>query len=156
MFDLNREVEAWSAAVHAERCQPNAGVAELTDHLYCEIEAGRAAGLSDEEAFRGAIAKLGSAPELAAEHVKNRSALGTVCQLAGKLGDAGLSARDRRLLIAHGIVWATLIIASSFVLTKVADVPSVSRWLVLVTFVPLWWASEQILRRAIAPQVHAR
>ncbi|MCU1348966.1 MAG: hypothetical protein JWO56_1996, partial [Acidobacteria bacterium] len=85
MFDLDREVASWSAKVHAERCQPAAGVAELTDHLYCEIDRGRARGLSDEEAFRAAIARVGSAPELTTEHAKNRSALGTVCRVAARL-----------------------------------------------------------------------
>ena len=33
MFDLDREVAAWSAAVHIGRCQPATSVAELSDHL---------------------------------------------------------------------------------------------------------------------------
>lgn len=156
MFDLDREVNAWSSAVNAERCQASGGIAELTDHLYCEIELGRAAGLSDEEAFRQATAKLGAAPELAAEHVKNRSALGAACQVAAKLDDPRLTGRDRRLMIVHGLIWAVLIIATSLFLSKVPDVSKAVQWLVLTTFIPLWWASERILRRALVPQVRTR
>jgi len=123
MFDLDREVATWSAAVHAGRCQAAAGegVTELSDHLYCEIERGRAAGLSDEEAFRAAVARMGTSGELTAEIAKNRSPLGAVCRIAAKLdGPMPASAEDRRLLTAHAVVWATLMIASSMVLTTTA------------------------------------
>lgn len=148
MFDLNREVAAWSAAVHAERCQPAAGVAELSDHLYCEIDRARGAGLSDEEAFRTAIARLGSTVELTTEHAKNRSALGIACQVAAKFDRSASSPEHRRLLLAHALVWATLMIASALVLTKTAA-PDVSGWLLTVIFIPLWWASDQLLRLAL-------
>jgi hypothetical protein len=151
MFDLDREVATWSAAVHAERCQSAAGkgVAELSDHLYCEIERGRAAGLSDEEAFRTAIARLGAASELTAENAKNRSALGTVCQVAAKLdGPASTSLEHRRLLLAHAVIWAALLIASSLVLKK-TGASEASALLLTVIFIPLWQASDQLLRRAL-------
>ena len=152
MFDLEREVAAWSASVHAERCQPEAGIAELTDHLYCEIELARAAGLSEEEAFRSATAKLGSTAELAAEHVKNRSALGDACQLAAKLeGKTPLNRQQRQLVLVHAVIWAVLIIVASLILSK-----TVVEWLLVVAFVPLWWASEQILLRAVAPEGRTR
>jgi hypothetical protein len=149
MFDLDREVAAWSAAVYAERCQPAAGVAELSDHLYCEIDRARAAGLSDEEAFRTAVARLGAASELTAENAKNRSALGTVCQIAAKLdGPASTSPQHRRLLLAHAVLWATLMIASSLVLKK-TGASQASGLLLTVILIPLWQASDQLLRRAL-------
>jgi hypothetical protein len=148
MFDLDREVTAWSAAVHIERCQPAASVAELSDHLYCEIDRARAEGLSDEEAFRAAIARLGSAPELMAEHAKNRSALGTACQMATKVDRLWSSPEHRRLLLAHALVWAALIVASALVFTKTAAREAFG-WLLIVVCIPLWLASDQILRRAL-------
>ncbi|MEA2572400.1 MAG: hypothetical protein QOI24_4401 [Acidobacteriota bacterium] len=144
MFDLNREVAAWSAAVYAERCGAAASVAELSDHLYCEIDLGRAAGLSDEEAFRTAVARLGTASELSAENAKNRSALGAVCAVAAKLEDP-VSRRHRGLMIAHALLWATLMIALSVILKKTELVA----WTMLVILVPMWWASERLLRRAM-------
>lgn len=148
MFDLEREVAAWSAAVHAERCQPAASVAELSDHLYCEIDRARAEGFSDEEAFRTAIARAGSLSELTAEHAKNRSALGAACQLMAKLDRSGSSPENRRLLLVHAFIWAVLLIASTLVLKKAAA-PPVWGWLPTVIFIPLWQASDQILRLAL-------
>jgi hypothetical protein len=147
MFDLEREVAAWSAAVYAERCRSSAGEAELSDHLYCEIDRARAAGLSDEEAFRTAVARLGSPAALTAEHAKNRSALGTVCQVAAKL-DGNVTAEQRGLLLGHAVIWASLILASSLFLSK-STVPTAFSLLLMGGFVPLWWASEQLLRRAM-------
>lgn len=147
MFDLEREVAAWSAAVHSERCQPAASVAELSDHLYCAIDRARAEGLSDEEAFRAATARLGATPELTAEYAKNRSALGTTCQLAAKL-DGPVSRSDRGLLVAHAVVWATVVIASALVLKRTTS-PEISAWLLIGVFIPLWLASDRILRAAL-------
>jgi hypothetical protein len=148
MFDLDQEVAAWSAKVHAERCQPAAGVAELTDHLYCEIDRGRAAGLSDEAAFYAAIARLGSASNLTAEHAKNRSALGTVCQIAAKLDGPVMSAENRRLLLAHAVIWAALMIAVAIVIKR-SSMRTEYDWLLTTIFIPLWLASDQILQRAL-------
>ncbi|MCU1229931.1 MAG: hypothetical protein JWO97_2815 [Acidobacteria bacterium] len=144
MFDLNREVETWSAAVYAERCQPAASVAELSDHLYCEIDLARAAGLSDEEAFRAAVARLGSVSELSAENAKNRSAVGAACAVAAKL-EGPVSRQHRGLLLAHALLWATLMIASAAVLKKT----EIAGWMLVAILIPLWWASEQLLRRAV-------
>jgi hypothetical protein len=148
MFNLDREVAAWSAAVHAERCQPSAGIAELTDHLYCEIDRARAEGLSDEEAFRTAVARVGSAPELTAEHAKNRSALGAACQVALKLDGPGFNSEHRGLLAAHAAIWAALMIVLALVLRK-ATSPELSAWLLIGILIPLWLASDQILRAAL-------
>jgi hypothetical protein len=142
MFDLDREVTAWSAAIHATGCRSAAEVAELSDHLYCEIDRARAEGLSDEGAFRAAVARVGSARELMAEHAKNRSALGTVCQVAARL-DGVANPDHRPFLLAHAVIWAALIIASSLVLPK-----AVAVWFLVVAS-PLWWASDQLLRAAL-------
>lgn len=148
MFDLEREVAKWSTAVHAERCHPEAGVAELTDHLYCEIDRGRGEGLSDEAAFRAAVARLGSAPVLTAEHAKNRSAFGAVCRVAARLAGSPVSPQHRGLLVGHSIVWAGLMIGLALLMTRTAAPPALGS-LIGVFLIPLWWASEQILRTAL-------
>jgi hypothetical protein len=160
MFDLEREVTAWSVAANTERCRPDAGVAELSDHLYCEIDRARAEGLSnaerlsDEEAFRAAVTRLGSPAELAAEHAKNRSALGAVCRVAAKYDSEMFNPGQRRLLISHSLIWASLMIATSIVFATFSlkagkGAAAVSPWLITVIYTPLWFASEQLLRRAI-------
>ncbi len=140
MFDLDKEIANWSAAVHAGRCRSEASVAELRDHLYCEIERGRTEGLTEQQAFAAAVAKLGSAPELASENAKNRSLLATVCASERGRGPQG------RFLMAHAIVWAAVMIGSA--LLSIAG-PMGYIFLLICVLVPSWWASEQILRRAV-------
>jgi hypothetical protein len=148
MFDLDKEVAAWSRAMHAERCRETAHAAELSDHLHCEIERGRAQGLSDEQAFKAAVAKLGAQPELEAEESKNRSLLGTVCAAAGRY--ERLRAGHTGLFLAHALLWAALMLATSAVLSK-SSAPQAFAWLLTGVLVPTWWASEQLLRRALRP-----
>jgi hypothetical protein len=148
LFDLDQEVAAWSATVHAGRCRQAASVAELSDHLYCEIDRARAEGLSDEQAFAAAAAKLGPGPDLAAEHAKNRSLLGTACAAAARDERSEPSRQRRWLLLAHAILWAVVILASSAALSKTAA-PAAFGWMLSGVLVPIWWASEQILRRAL-------
>jgi hypothetical protein len=147
MFNLETEVAAWSRSVYAERCKPAASEAELIDHLYCEIDRARATGLSDEAAFRAATTRLGSTSELTAEIDKNRSAFGAACQVMAKLEDP--VRRDQRgLMVAHAIVWAALIIATSLVLKR-SGASEVDDWLVITVFIPLWLVSDLILRQAL-------
>ncbi len=150
MFDLDREVANWTAAVYAARCRPEAGVAELTDHLHCEIDRARQEGLSDEEAFRTAVARLGSVPELIAENAKNRSALGTACEVVAR-AERSLSSEQRRLLYIHAWVWAAVMIATSVILKKTAG--DTSAWFSGTILIPLWLASDQIFRRALRRHV---
>ena len=148
MFELDREVTAWSEAVHAGRCGGSASVAELRDHLYCEIDRARAEGLPDERAFAAAVARLGPARELAAEHAKDRSLLGAGCALAARLERGGAGLPHRGLQVAHGILWATVTLATSLLLSRTAS-RSTSEWVLLLVLIPSWLGSEQILRRAL-------
>jgi hypothetical protein len=144
MFDLEKEVETWSRAVHADRCRAGESIAELSDHLLCEIEHGRGEGLSAEQAFKAAVMKLGSAPQLAAESAKNRSLLQVACA-ATRDTDSG-SSSARGLLQAHAILWAAVMVASAL-LSMPAPMGYI--WLLIGVLIPGWWASEQILRRAL-------
>ncbi len=148
MFDLEREVTAWSETVHAGRCGSASTVAELKDHLYCEIERGRAHGLSDELAFAAAVAKLGASTTLASEHAKNRSILKTVCVAAARDERRYSNGRHRNLLMAHAILWAAVILATSIMMSKSKTPDSLSLLLIIILG-PCWFASEQILRRAL-------
>jgi hypothetical protein len=146
MFDLDREVANWTAAVYAARCRPEAGVTELTDHLYCEIDRAREEGLSEEEAFHAAVARLGSVPELIAENAKNRSAFGTVCEVVAK-AERSLTPEHRRLLNVHAFIWAVAMIVTSAIVKR--TVPNVTAWLLVTALIPLWWTSDQLLRQAL-------
>jgi hypothetical protein len=145
MFDLDREVASWSATLQGERCHDAARVAELTDHLYCEIDRARAEGRSDEEAFRTAVARLGSVTELTAEHAKNRSA---VCRVAAKIEPPLQYPGHRGPLIAHAFIWASLILASSVMFSK-SEAPNLYGYLLTGVCVPLWWVSDRLPRSAL-------
>jgi hypothetical protein len=148
VFELDREVRSWSAAVHADRCGTGASVAELSDHLYCEIDRDRAGGMSDEQAFAAAVAKLGSAENLSAELAKNRSPLGVACAVAARLESQDSSIGNRGLFVAHGVVWASVVIAIALWSKKTYS-STASQWLILTILIPCWLGSEQILRRAL-------
>ena len=167
MFDLEKEVAAWSAAVYADRCG-NAGtagsIAELTDHLLCEIDQLKAARstpggslLSDEQAFKIAIANLGGKRGLAAEYAQNRSLLAAIWAKVVRYERAqsiGLTREHRRLLAAHAILWAVLMAASSLALSGSGSKEGAT-WLLTGVWIPLWWASEQVLRRALRSRTGA-
>jgi hypothetical protein len=53
-----------------------------------------------------------------------------------------------RLLIVHALIWSTLMIASALVMKKTGN-HGASEWLVTGVYLPLWWVSEQLLRRAM-------
>ena len=86
----------------------------------------------------------GSGPALANEHAKDRSLLAKVCAYERR-GSKGVRSD---LLISHAVVWASLMIATSLLLSKstMPDTPSI---MIIIVFVPLWMASEQILRLAM-------
>lgn len=144
MFDLKREVAAWSAQVHQGRCRTAEEIAELTDHLYCEIERARTEGLGEEEAFHAAIAKLGSTTQLSAEHAKNRSKLSAILQY----DCAASSPEQRRILLGHALIWASLQIASALIVAG-RDMPEMYGWFSITAVFPLWWASDRLLRTAL-------
>jgi hypothetical protein len=147
MFDLERAVAEWIATVHARGCRADEDATELADHLYCEIDRARATGLGDEEAFAAAVARLGTAVELGAEHGKNRRLAGLLCRYSERL-DPSASPEQRRLLLGHAWIWAALMIASALVM---AASEARDHFVILLTtvLVPLWWASDRLLRRAL-------
>ncbi len=128
MFDLDREVGTWVRRAYAGRCRERAAsAAELEDHLRCEIERLEGEGLQREEAFRRAAAKL-----------------------EGAVGgpEAGRRRGARLMMIAHGIVWAALILALAVDYHRRGDANGFS--LLLITLlVPLWYASNLVVRRAL-------
>lgn len=144
MFDLKTEIAAWSEAAHADRCRGSERTAELVDHLHCEIDRARADGLSDEAAFKVAVAKVGDGNAIAAEHAKNRSWIGTLCALAAR--EERLASGARGPLLAHAVLWSALIVATAIVLS--AD-RALSSTMLLMVMVPGWLASHELMRATL-------
>ncbi len=146
MFDLRRAVDTWSQTVRSGRCEGSESVDELTDHLYCEIDRARAEGMSDEQAFAAAVARIGAPKALVAEKAKNYTFRQTVCALEAR--DASLSGNGRSLLVAHAVLWAAVILAASILLSRSSASMTFAFFLTGV-LVPAWWASELLLRRGL-------
>lgn len=91
MHDLNEAIDAWCRRVHPKGRRAEERVAELADHLHCEIEALLAGGFGPAEAFQLATERLGAPTELEAEAAKNRPLhrrlLGAVCALDDRIAE---------------------------------------------------------------------
>lgn len=75
MFDLDQAVHRYCSSVSTSWFRRSAQIAELEDHLYCEIERLVVGGASPERAFVQATSKLGETAELQREFGKNRRRL---------------------------------------------------------------------------------
>lgn len=149
MFDVNAAVDEWVIRTLGEQCRDSKRATELADHLHCEIEAARAEGRSAEEAFALATTRMGAPGALAEELAKNRSALAAVCE--------PLMREERRwrgsgsastLLLAHALLWAAGLIASAVWLAS-SHADAATRWTVVGTMPPLWYASDLVVKRLL-------
>lgn len=145
MFDLDKEVAAWSSTM-AQRCGREADIAELEDHLRSAFEHLSAEGVPPERAFELAVSRMGSVADIDAEYEKNRS-------LFSKLHSKVVS-WDRSLTkgsrsgqeIGLALIFASLIIAVAVLLSSTdLDGTTAASYLLLVSL-PLWWASRALIR----------
>ncbi len=72
MFDLEKEIKKWKKSLHKHEVFEDGLVADVEVLLRDAYEAQREAGLSEEDAFRRAVAQVGAAESIAAEYNKNR------------------------------------------------------------------------------------
>jgi putative ABC transport system permease protein len=72
MFELEKAVKEWKGSLHKHEIFEDALVADLELQLRDTFEALKSDGLGEEEAFRTAVAKLGTPEVIAAEYRKNR------------------------------------------------------------------------------------
>ena len=56
---------------------------------------------------------------------------------------------ERGLLIGHALIWAAVILATSIMLSKTDTPGTYATYLLTGVLVPSWWASQEILRRAL-------
>ncbi len=148
MFELDRAIADWSADAQPEGCRNPARMAELEDHLRCEIERGREAGLSDEAAFHAAVRRVGTARALAAEHRRARGPWARACAALMAAERAPRGAAARKLLLTNAFLWASLMVAAAFVLRHESK-PSTFAWLITGVILPLSWGSDHLLRQAL-------
>ncbi len=78
----------------------------------------------------------------------NRSGKNETCSTATNHGNR-IPRTFRRALIGNSLIWAALMIATALVLTSFDNANEVLRYLLPVIYVPLWFASDQLLRSVI-------
>lgn len=153
MSELDHKVDAWCEQIHVDRCwyRSKDSVAELKDHLYSEIERLQAEqGMDDEAAFAAATARLGDMRDLEREFSKNRGWLGRLSRNLA-MSECGISKKERTMRRVNALIWAALILASAIVLNT-ADASDAYSFLLIAIFIPLWFASDQVVRRAMRKQ----
>ncbi len=120
MFILEREVQAWCRSVYPGWRNRDARIAELADHLYCEIERLHADGLSEEEAFIAATGRMGDISLLIEEHAKNRGVVASIYSNGIDSIENWRSSMNPKkastLIIVISLLFAAAIILSSYLL----------------------------------------
>jgi len=152
MFDLQREVSAWCRSILPEGCDNREQLAELEDHLMCEIERLEKTGLPQQEAFEQATRRMGEARMIMTEYSKNQSFVARLCALdrklsgAEQLADPKLRRTARRLLVGNSLLWAAAMLATALLSSEPDDVGR----LVPLVFVPLWFASFALINSTMS------
>lgn len=145
MFDPDKEITAWTASL-ADRCGRAEIVAELEDHLRTDVERLTAEGLSAEQAFRSATARIGSQAALDAEYDKGLSLPGRAHRWLSRVERRGSRASRRsRGRLARSLLGAALVIAAAVVLSDLG-IPQAGAYL-LAVFVPLGLVVGGVLER---------
>ncbi len=124
MFELEPAVNQWCAEVSRRITDSDDLRAELKDHLYCEIESLRDQGLSEEQAFRLAVQKLGDPTELVSEYRENRRLLSVFCKAADPSLNVYSQQRSNimtyrqnvKRILTQSLLWATAIVTSGLLL----------------------------------------
>jgi hypothetical protein len=150
MFDLKDEVREWCRSALPDGCGDDQ-LAELEDHLHCEIERLQGEGLDQAAAFDRATKRLGEAKTIMNEYSKNQSFAARLCALDRRLSGAenirnpAVRKLAGRLVLGHSILWAVAMLATAL-LTRGADNAG---YLVTVVFVPLWFASYMLINTTL-------
>ena len=142
MFQLDKAVDEWCNQIIEEGSAE--ALAELKDHLYCEVDNQLAQGLTPEQAFVAATEKLGDPSKLRAEWHKNRNlfsqALCRIRQLETNISARWidhLSADEiayRQILFS--LIFALLVLLSSLLLGHTGYNEAIMFVLMCICFVP--------------------
>lgn len=146
MFDLDSEVAAWSAQV-AQRCGHEEDIAELEDHLRSAFERLSAEGMPAERAFELAVRRMGDVAEINAEYEKNRSLLSRLHGSLLSWGRQPTRGHSGQRENGLAIVFASLIIAASILLSSADISGSAAAGYLLIVVVPLWLVSRRLAGR---------
>lgn len=140
MFDLEKELHDWCVSVLGKRGDEDLR-SELKDHLYCEIEVHQRAGLSQEQAFRLAVSKMGEPGGLLEEFSKNKGLIRHLCEFDENLNAAfaarfPMSGKRRSMFIlGNALFFAACILILSWFLKE-----NSTTYVVVQGFLIVGWA----------------
>lgn len=115
MFNLNKAVDDWCKKVVTHNIWDADKIDELKDHVFCIIEEDIKSGASEKETFEKATRSMGY-PEIQLQQQDSSERARLVqgiCRVMTKI--EGHPAADSPLIIAHAIVWACVMLATSIV-----------------------------------------
>jgi hypothetical protein len=140
MFDLNNEVDRWCRSVLSDQVRSPAMIDELKDHLHSVVETLVEEGMSEQQAFRTAIERMGDCEVLKHEYMKNRtSLLDRLLRTEGRLSRmmCALSPRQTAVLqVVVALFFAAAIIGSSYLLRDSDYQMTVQTLLIAVYCIP--------------------
>lgn len=120
MFNLDNEVRQWCRLVHPTGSDRETLIAELEDHLHCEIDRLVAEGYSEETAFQMATTQLGERSALQREYKKNRNRIvNAICGTESRIARWRRTISPKRAAVLHivtALFFAASIMVSSWLL----------------------------------------
>ncbi len=118
MFQLERAIADWTGSLRLKGMFSSARLAELEDHLRCEIEKQISNGKSAEHAFRDAAGQLGDVRQLATAYAVNAGWFRKLWQqLKQEYFTAGGTMRQRTksiIVILNAMFFASVILLSKW------------------------------------------
>ncbi|MDF1837105.1 MAG: permease prefix domain 1-containing protein [Planctomycetota bacterium] len=151
MFNLNDEVLAWCQSAVPACVERHERVAELVDHVLCQVEAHMGDGSSEEEAFHAAIQRMGDSKHLAEESQKEQTWNQRQKGILLALCTGNVGALRRTLRPKEGAAWiigVSLVFAAAMILT---DSWADSRGMghaVTMTWIAVWFVPYSLLSMA--------
>lgn len=147
-FDLDAEIRTWCRQVHPRGRRAAERLAELEDHLRCEIDGLLGKSLSERQAFEVAIARMGDPRILRQESERERAtfgaALGALCTLNARRVGTLLSPKQRAAWqIGLALLFAGLMLLFSWLRIGGEDQDTVRNVLIAI-----WWVPFSILAAA--------
>lgn len=157
MFNLEKEIDKYCKSILTNGNDTDSKIAELKDHIYCEIERLQINGLSIEQAFLQATLQLGNVDELKNENAKNWSLTNTIYDYL----DWRLPMRPGKAAILQLIValsFAITIVISNILLVQMQQVnysKTITYSLLALYFIPNIYLSiaERKRQRIVESQV---
>ena len=148
MFNLPDEIQRYCQSVYPVGAQRDEAIAELSDHLHCEVERWMGEGLSEEAAFQRAIDQVGAAEELAVEGLRAQTGWQRFASVLFALSTLNAKSLTRLLTPTQASAWiigVSLFFAGMMTLTSRLGLwfDDSQTWTYL--WLAVWWVPYSLL-----------